>query len=69
MTSDEFDEFDMTVEEFDRQWAEGEPVEIVVPIGWRCEHVSITTGGGRIGKPMTTFCCCDLKPIFVGNVA
>ena len=63
--ADEFAEFDMTEEEFDRAFAAGIPAQIVVPVGWRCQHVSITVGGDAVaGGPATAWCGCKMAPIF-----
>lgn len=35
---------------FDAAMAEGEPVMLVQPIGWRCEHMSIVATGARMPR-------------------
>jgi hypothetical protein len=61
------DDLDMTEEEFNEAFRNGEPAMIVTPIGFRCQHMTITTGGGSITKPVT-WCGCTMTPIFPDQV-
>ncbi len=58
---------DMTEEEFDAAFAAGEPVQIVVPREFRCDHMSISIGvAGWVGVPQFG-CGCKPAPVFAGN--
>ena len=44
-----------------------EPVRTVAPIGWSCEHLTMTTGSGVI-KKARCYAGCKMEPIFApGN--
>lgn len=34
-------------------------------VGWRCQHINLTTAGGTFG-PVSTYCGsgCDMQPVF-----
>jgi hypothetical protein len=40
-----------------------EPVRSVAPIGWSCEHMTMTAGNGLITKPKC-YAGCAMRPIF-----
>ena len=34
------------------------------PIGWQCQHVNLTSVPGVLQPPVSTFCGCDMVPIY-----
>lgn len=40
-----------------------QPVELVQPVGFRCEHMTITAGGGTLSRPVLP-CGCEAVAIF-----
>lgn len=46
-----------------------EPAEIVMPVGWRCDHMAITSGGGVIRKAPTSGCGCVMQHIWPTTTA
>jgi hypothetical protein len=66
MTDDDLDDTDMTEEEFDAAFRNGQPVMVVVPVGYRCEHLTVSFTG-RANKP-TTWCGCKMTPIFADQL-
>ena len=59
----EFEEFDMSEDEFDTAAAKGEPVMINAPIGWRCQHMSLTSVPLAVGVD-TAWCGCKMRPVW-----
>ena len=56
-------EADMSEAEVDEAMRVGEPVQVAAPVGFRCQHMSLTVAGGLITKPVT-WCGCTMQPIF-----
>ena len=63
MTEDELKEFDMTEDEFDIAAAKGEPAEVFAPIGWQCQHMSLTSIPAALGV-VTAGCSCTMHPVW-----
>jgi hypothetical protein len=40
----------------------------VVPVGFRCQHVTMTTGGGIFKGRPTVWCGCKMTPIFADDL-
>jgi hypothetical protein len=45
-----------------------EPVTSVAPTGWRCEHVSISIGGGWMPTRPEVSCGCHMHPVLPERV-
>lgn len=40
------------------------PQRTTAPVGWHCEHMTITAGGGYITRPFTSWCGCKPTPLY-----
>jgi hypothetical protein len=64
----DFYEEDEPVEKLLAAFEAGEKGKTAVPVGFRCEHMSMTAGGGIFTGRPTAWCGCKMTAIFADDL-